>query len=48
MKQRVSEAYSEPSRTSKMEFFVKMVKDSLIFFAKCFIVDVRLCSEYES
>ena len=43
-----SEVYSEPSQTSKMQFFAKIVEDfeSLIIFVKCSISDVQLGSEY--
>ena len=40
------EAYSEASRTFKMELFTKIVNSFL--FAKCHILDVRLGSEYTS
>ena len=46
----IPEAYSEPSITSKMELFPKIVKGktSLSIFAKSFTLDVRLESEYVS
>ena len=50
MKQRISETYSEPSQTSKMELFVKIVKswNPLSIFAKSSIIDVWQCSEDNS
>ena len=44
------EAYSEPTRTSKMCFLAKIVNglESLTIFAKSSISDVRLGSEYGS
>ena len=41
-KQRLSEAYPEPSQTSKMELFVKIVKggNPLTIFEKSSILDV--------
>ena len=44
------EVYSEPRRTSKMEFFEKIVNyfQPLIIFAKSSILDIRLGSEYAS
>ena len=47
MKQRVSEAYPEPSQTSKMEIFVKIVNGliSLTTFEKSSILDVQLYCE---
>ena len=38
----ISDAYSEPYQTSKMEFFAKIVNDlkSLAIFAKIFILDI--------
>ena len=44
MKQRVSEVYSEPSQTSKMELLVKIVnsRNPLIIFVKCSIFDCVL------
>ena len=47
MKQRLSEAYPEPSQTSKMELFVKIVKggNPLTIFEKSSILDIWLCSE---
>ena len=41
------EAYSEPSGTSKMEFFAKIVNGwkPLTIFAKSSILDIRLGSE---
>ena len=46
----VAEAYSEPSRTSKMQLFAKIVNgfQPLIIFAKSFILDVQLGFEYVS
>ena len=43
-----AETYSEPSQTSKMEFFAKIINSwkPLTIFAKCFILDTRQCSEY--
>ena len=40
------EAYPEPSKTSKMELFVKIVNDfyPLTIFAKSFILDIWLGS----
>ena len=48
--QHLAEAYSEPSRTYKMELFAKVVNrfHSLSIFAKCSILDVRLHSERAS
>ena len=45
-----TEAYSEPSRTSKMELFAKIVnsRTPLIIFTKSSILDVWLGSEYAS
>ena len=45
-----TEAYSEPSRTSKMELFAKIVNSfqRLTIFAKSAIFDIRLRSEYAS
>ena len=42
------ETYTEPSQTSKMELFAKIVNSwkPLTIFAKCFILDTRQCSEY--
>ena len=50
MKQRVSEASSEPSQTTKMELFVKIAKDwnPLIIFKESSILDIRQISEYAS
>ena len=50
MKKRVSEAHPEPSQTSKMEFFVKIVNglNPLTIFGKSSMLDVRLCSECAS
>ena len=44
------DTYSEPSRTSKMELFAKIVKGflPLTTFAKTSILDVPLGSEYAS
>ena len=46
----VSERYSEPSQTSKMELFVKVVQgwSPLTISAKNFIINVLLSSEYAS
>ena len=46
----ISEAYSEPSWTSKMDLFAKIVNGwtPLTIFAKRSILDVRLGSEYAS
>ena len=46
----IPEAYSEPTGTSKMELFAKIVKGwkPLLFFAKNCILDVRLGFEYIS
>ena len=46
----MSEAYSEPSQTSKMEILLKIVNviKSLTFFAESSILDVWLGSKYES
>ena len=46
----LSEAYSEPSQTFKMERFSKMVNGWILltFFAKNFILDVWLGSEHVS
>ena len=43
-----AETYTEPSQTSKMELFAKIVNSCkpLTIFAKCFILDTRQCSEY--
>ena len=45
-----TDAYSEPSRTSKLELFAKIFNSfsPLTIFAKSFIADVRLGSEYTS
>ena len=45
-----SDEYSEPSRTSKLELFSKIVNGwkPLTIFAESFILDVRLGSEYVS
>ena len=43
----ITETYSEPSRTSKMDFFAKEFK-GLKRFQKIYIFDVRLGSEYAS
>ena len=42
MKQRLSEAYPEPSQTSKIGLFVKIVKggNPLTIYKKSFILDV--------
>ena len=47
---KIPEAYSEPSRTFKMELFAKIFrgKKPLTTFAKSSIVDVRLDSQYVS
>ena len=44
------EAYSEPSRTSNMELFVKIIKDYLLLtiFTKISTLDVWLGAEYAS
>ena len=46
----ISETYPEPSQTSKMELFVKIVYswNPLAISTKNFITDVRLCSKYTS
>ena len=46
----ISEAYLEPTRTSTMEIFPKIVNGytSLSIFAKTFNLDVWLSSEYAS
>ena len=48
VQQKSSEVYSGPSRTSKMELFVKTVNDfgPVTIFAKSSILDVRLGFEY--
>ena len=45
-----AELYSEPSRTSTMKLFAKIVKDFqlLTIFIKSIILDIRLCFEYAS
>ena len=45
-----TEVYSEPSQTSKMEFFAKLGESfqSLTTFAKSSILDICLGSEYAS
>ena len=50
MKQRVSEAYPEPSQTCKMELLMKIVKqrNPLIIFENSSILDVQFCSKYAS
>ena len=46
----MSEAYSEPGQTSKMELFAKIVRgfQPLIFYAKSSVLDVSLGSGYAS
>ena len=46
----MAEAHSEPSQTSKMKFFAKIATgfQLLTIFAKIFILDVWLGSEYAS
>ena len=46
----MSEAYSKPCRISKTELFAKIVNgfQQLIIFAKCFILDIQIGSEYTS
>ena len=43
-----TEAYPEPTQTSKMEGFAKKVNKfcTLIIFVKHSILDISLCSEY--
>ena len=45
-----AEVYSEPSRTSTMEHFAKIVKgfQLLTIFIKSIILDIGLCFEYAS
>ena len=50
MKDKRSEVYSEPSQTSKMEIFAKIVNSqkSWTIFTESSILDVQLGSEYVS